>query len=227
MMQRMMVAVAVAGLLGWTGVASATWVDIEGSEPAAFEESPLGSIEAPWQIAAGFGCPNDDTHVYEGQQSVLLPVGNHVISNNINLGDTGTYEFMFYDDMSTTKQVRAGVHYSSGPYTAPRLGALAVECNQSTTHYVAHRRWSIRVTSIERSEGWHKMTIDWYPGGVAMYVDDELATEFSDGYVYSALAEIIGAPYGTSSPAWIDAVPEPATLTLLGLGGLVLCRRRV
>ena len=56
--------------------------------------------------------------------------------------------------------------------------------------------------------------------------DDQLAKVFDDGYTYSALCEVMGAPYATSSPAWVDSAPEPATLMLLGLGGLFLRRRR-
>ena len=122
--------ILVVCLLACPTVSMATVIDVEGFPPA-FEESPLGSIEAPWAVGAGVGCPNDNTQVYEGEQSALVSIGTNVNWNNVDLGEEGWYEFMFYDDMvdvgnpDVGKNVRAGLHYQAGPYHAPRLGGPA------------------------------------------------------------------------------------------------------
>lgn len=230
--------VTICALVCMAATASAVWVDIEGIEPPAFEESALGTVEVPWVIDAGtannVGCPNDNTHVYEGYQSALIPGPDpnvltfSGIYNAVTLGTEGEYEFMFYDDMAASKNARAGL--KTAPSGGAWLGTINVETNKSATNYVALRRWTYLTLTVARSLGWHHMTIKWYPGGsgqqVDFYVDGTLGGSLTDTYLYSAGCEYVGAPFGTKSPAWVDSVPEPAAVVLLAVGSLLMVPRR-
>lgn len=198
-------------------------IDVDGTT-AAFEDAPVGSIEDGWQAHTdptyGGDCFNDDTHVAEGNQSVMVPGTSeaNIIWHDVSLGTSGTYEFMFYDDMvdvgdpDVGKNVRVGLHYQAGPYHAPRLGGFAVEASISENAYVTHRGFSFRASGIRRSLGWHDVVIEWYDdtdprgAGMTVYVDGQIADEWNDGVVREALCEVLGAPFSTDSPAWIDGI---------------------
>lgn len=235
--------VAVIAVLAWAATSFGVYMDV-GKALGAFETAPLGSIETGWMAHTdptyGPGVVNDNTYVFHGSQSAMVMPGTNVIYNDVELGTSGAYTFWFYDDMADVgdpdvgKNVRAGLHYDPGPFHAPRLGAVAVESHLEFGEqaYYVHRRFSFYKGNVRRKLGWHEATIEWYdatdPRGAGMtaYIDGTLAYEVNDGVEYSARAEIIASPFGTQSSMWFDAVPEPATMGLLALGGLALVRTR-
>jgi hypothetical protein len=89
--------------------------------------------------------------------------------------------------------------------------------------------------SPNRSAGWHKFMIERLTDDTTInfYVDDILSRTITAATVQSWDTVILGPGLGTTvGDAWIDGlsvqsvVPEPASLTVLALGSLVMLRRR-
>jgi hypothetical protein len=134
----------------------------------------------------------------------------------------------------------------------PRFGAIAVEmggtANHSATHYAWHHSFAFGPMNgvagtagpgsiaRPRSLGWHEGALVWdilqdVAGPITrvrFYVDGVLgATKFHTAAL-TPTGEWVGAPFGSQSPVWVDIIPEPSALVLLGIAsvGLLGARRR-
>ncbi len=194
--------------------------------------------------------------VFEDDQSVKIDgTGRRVIVRPVaGFHDTGEYRWMFYDDMSgapsdpqtPNKNVRVGLTRPADnlndPTTVnPRFAAIAVEngttANHSATHYVWHHAFAFGPMTTPRSLGWHEMALKWdvvqdIAGPITRiqyFVDGALgATRFHTAAL-TPTGEYIGSPFGTLSPAWVDAIPEPSSIVMLAgvlFGSAFAARRR-
>jgi hypothetical protein len=81
-----------------------------------------------------------------------------------------------------------------------------------------------------RSEGWHKFTIEIRSTDLNVYVDDVLGRTFTRGAVASFDSFVLGSRLTSAGVgSWTDDLvitPEPGALALLALGGLAALRRR-
>jgi hypothetical protein len=243
---------------GTTAQAAPIWID-GGDADSAFETPVgAGNTPTGWAQINAPTAPTNLVHtdtvanggqVLEGDQSVkLLGAGRRGIARQIaGLQDSGEYRFMFYDDMSgftdqtPAKNGRVGLtrpadNFADLTTINPRFAAMGVETNQSRTHYMWHMAFAFGATTVQRSLGWHEMGMQWdvVPDIVPVtrvqyYVDGVLgATRFHAG-VFTPTGEIVSAPFGATTPIWVDVIPEPTTfaLTALACVGLLGARRRV
>lgn len=79
-----------------------------------------------------------------------------------------------------------------------------------------------------RSEGWHKFHMEIKSTTIDFYVDDILGRSFSRGTLSTLDTLTIGSGL-SAGPSYTDdflVVPEPASVLLLAVGGLLIRRRR-
>lgn len=165
--------------------------------------------------------------------------------NPIPAGQKLVASVMFWDDNVRPADVAATpiggtiMLMNSG---VGELFQLGVNGAQSVTNYY-YRSLALgnKVSSMERTQGWHKLTIEAYPytGGdedVKYFIDDTLIGTSPRRVGGGSGVDINEIRLGISikspgSAFWYDDVsvsmiPEPATLALLVIGGLGLLRRR-
>ena len=156
------------------------------------------------------------------------------VTNGVNIAD-----FTFYNE-STIDCSLARIYFDDGTLLGITniIGSDGAEFseiypgpgnlpsgNLLDPKFVADREFSIGGEAAPKQKGldnpdeWLKVTFDLINGGTLGDVIDELNTG-----VLRVGVHVIAFPDGTSESAL--AVPEPATICLLGLGALALIRKR-
>jgi hypothetical protein len=81
-------------------------------------------------------------------------------------------------------------------------------------------------TTVPKVADWVKMTMVISTSAYDFYVDDVLGASAARSTAYTMDCIVIGSGLSSRVDVHFDGVPEPAGLSLLGLGGLALLRRR-
>jgi hypothetical protein len=154
------------------------------------------------------------------------------------------WKFMFYDSTGTGHARQYG-QMLAGPSGLSELVAMGLYNNSGTiaemsTYYSGRvafgTGWFVLDDPgvVTRSVGWHELkavikgsTVDFYVDGTAGKLGVAMAGSGQQWYqarIGSGLSTANGDAY--YDDYYLEQIPEPATLALLGLGGLFLRRRR-
>jgi PEP-CTERM motif-containing protein len=165
------------------------------------------------------------------------------------------FSFRFYDSDATAAAYREYAEIDSGAATSSgQLFALGMNNNIVSSNYMARVLGADGGTgsgaffkldgtgtpnagnaALTRTTGWHELKVDIKGASADFYVDGLLARTGITGYTVRSMDTIkVGSNLTAGKSANFDdvlvqtvAVPEPATLGLLGLTALLGLRRRV
>ncbi len=137
-------------------------------------------------------------------------------------------EFMYNADGGSVDYMQIRLSESDDNTGWPAIVALATRSDGKVNYYSGS--WKDTGLTYDQTKGpagWQKWEIDYIPGASTF-------TFAIDGVSSSALnvsaagnpGSLIFRSGGAGGGAYVDAVPEPATIALLSLGGLLLRRRK-
>jgi len=131
------------------------------------------------------------------------------------VGNNKVYETWIYDDMTTTGNFQQSVRLYD---TAGHDPLVAIDTKYSTTHYVYRKEGgSWTVSSIERSEGWHKISFVVRDLDTLVYIDDilvftETGLDEDDLDFFRVIGYTNGVGYSDTYLVRKYTSPEPTTV---------------
>ena len=242
---------ALGAILSAVAFASAATIMADG-----FEYATQAEFEAAWPNIAAPSATLDGTYYHSGAQSARTLVSASYTGRNYQNLDAeynGTdaqplvVEYWMYYVPGGTRHYNEVRAYADGGYGVGDLEQLyaAGWTNNATapdvwdsTKFQARVAFGDNWVNLnepgcpDRSEGWHKFTIEFKSATVAFYVDDILGRSLARPGTGSLDSLVLGSGLTSggiesyTDDFSVSIVPEPTTLALLAFGGLALLRRR-
>ncbi len=244
-MKGIMIVLGILGVTAWPALGAlpfhddfesgmGNWTQFPGSAAALSltGPDPWKSIDpGPWGVHEGFSA----------RQSSLVAGGNGIASYH-NFGAQSGYVkaevYLFEDLVTSADPVQAAMTLTAqdgggAPDFADylRIGILQFS-GTNAVYSFRTASGGFTQTTVARKSGWTKLGIEADAvvdgGQVRFYIDDvPVGTSTRTGADLAAIT--LGQNFSNNENFWYDGVrvtPEPASLLLLGLGGLLLRRRR-
>lgn len=238
------VSVAVLALAGAASGASIVFDDFEYASQSAFEAvwAPLTTPGGTLSTTQAQSPTHSINYATTAQRN-----GRAFTATTPTATNPVTFSFYFYDSDDTVSPYRQYANLQAGAAPSLTGDLISIGLNNNLTN--TPPKYMARILgfnssayfklddagSPDRSTGWHKLAAVVFPTEIKFYVDDTLSktvTGLSLGAKsYDTLR--LGSGLTSTREAFFDdmtvhndAVPEPAALSLIGLGALGLLRRR-
>ena len=227
-MRNLRVVVVVLAILGVSSVASASMFMEDFESYAAGSAMHGQGGWKGWDNTAGAGAPASSLYAYSGSNSVEIIGTADLVHEFDQAGGEWEFSAMQYIPSGTTGTtyfLLLNTYNDGGPYDwsvqlACNLdtGVITSDLGGAATANISYGQWVELKFAIDLDNN----TVDEYYNGAL------LSTHQWDDNVHGTLGCIDLYGNGASSVYYDDitVVPEPATLSLLCLGGLALIRRR-